>query len=97
MDTNSYSDNDSVAQEPPTCYYEEGEVSALEQDTSVTDTDQATTEEQYYRGIMSGVRSYMGWTHGIRSYMGWTHIPDNDNQTSRAEDNPFAAHKQQPV
>ena len=30
---------------------------------------------------------------GVTSYMGWTHIPDIDV----AEDNPFAAPKQQPV
>ena len=35
--------------------------------------------------------------HGVYSYMGWTHIPDIDNQTSSAEDNPFTAPKQQPV
>ena len=29
--------------------------------------------------------------------MGWTHIPDIDTQMSSAEDNPFAAPKQQPV
>ena len=57
------------------------------QDTSVTDTNQAFTEEQNYREIMSGVHSYMGWTR----------IPDFDTQTLSAEDNPFAAPKQQPV
>ena len=35
--------------------------------------------------------------HEIRSYMGWTHIPDVDSAMSSAEDNPFAAPKQQPV
>ena len=29
--------------------------------------------------------------------MGWTHIPDIDANTSSADDNPFAAPKQQPV
>ena len=29
--------------------------------------------------------------------MGWTRIPDIDNQTSSAEDNPFVAPKQHPV
>ena len=58
-----------------------------EQDTSVTDTDQASTDEQNYRETMGGVRSYMGWTH----------VPDMDTHTSSAEDNPFAAPKQQPA
>ena len=35
--------------------------------------------------------------HGIRSYMGWIYIPDVDSAMSSAENNPFAAHKQQPV
>ena len=34
---------------------------------------------------------------GVRTYMGCTHIPDIDNQTSSAEDNPFTAPKQQPA
>ena len=62
-------------------------MSDLEQDTSVTDTDQASTGEQNYRETMRGVHSYMGWTH----------IPDLDNHTASADDNPFAAPKQQPV
>ena len=49
MDTSSDWDNDSVTQELPTGQYEEGEVSDPEQDTSVTDTDQASIEEQNYR------------------------------------------------
>ena len=87
MDNCSDLDNDSVTQELPISQYEEGEVSDLEQDTSVTDTGQASTEEQNYRETMRGVCSYMGRTH----------IPDIDNQTSSAEDNPFGAPKQQPV
>ena len=35
--------------------------------------------------------------HGVHSYMGWTHSSDIDTHTSSAEDNPFAAPKQQPV
>ena len=34
---------------------------------------------------------------GVCSYMGWTHIPESDANTSSADDNPFAAPKQQPV
>ena len=71
----------------PTGQTEEGKLLDLELDVCVTDTDQASTEEQNYRETMRGVRSYMGWTH----------IPDIDANTSSAEDNPFAALKQQPV
>ena len=56
----------------------------LEQYVSVTDTDQASTEEQNYRKTLRGVCSYMGCTH----------IPDIDSTASSAEDNPFAAPKQ---
>ena len=34
---------------------------------------------------------------GVHSYIGWTHIPDIDANMSSAEDNPYAAPKQQPV
>ena len=46
MDTSSDSDADSVVNELPTGQPEEGEVSDLEQDVAVTDTDQEnkTTE-----------------------------------------------------
>ena len=57
----------------------------LDQDISVTNTDQDSTEEQSYRETKCGVHSYMGWTH----------IPNI--AASSAEDNPFAAPKQQPV
>ena len=66
---------------------EEGKLSDLVQDILVTDTDQAATEEQNYRETM----------HGIHSYTGWSHILDMDSNASRAEDNPFAAPKQQPA
>ena len=59
MDTDSDSDNHSVVQELSTGHCEEGEVSDQEQDTSVTDAYQASTEEQNYREIMHGVCSYM--------------------------------------
>ena len=87
MDTCSDSDSDSIVQELATGQYEEGEVSDSEQDTSVTDTNQASTEEQNYRETVRGVRSYMGWTHS----------PDMDTHTSSDKYNPFAASKQQPV
>ena len=35
--------------------------------------------------------------HGIHPYMGWTHIPDMDYAASSADDNSFAAPKQQPA
>ena len=34
---------------------------------------------------------------GIRFYKGWRHIPDMDNTTSSAEDNPFTGPKSQPA
>ena len=58
-----------------------------ELDTCVTDTDQASTDEQNYKETMRGVHFYIGWTH----------IPDMDTHTSGAEDNQFAAPKEQPV
>ena len=86
MDNDSDSDNHSVTQKLSTGHYEEGEVSDQEQDTSVTDRDQASTKEQNYRETMRGVPSCMGWTH----------IPDIDNQELSAQNNPFAEPKQQP-
>ena len=65
----------------------EGELSDIEQDVSLTDADQALSEEQSYRETM----------RGIRSHMGWGHIPDIDSALSSSEDNPFAAPKQQPA
>ena len=87
MDIDSDSDNNSVVQELTTGHYEDGELSDPEQDTSVNDPDQPSTEEQNYKES----------TCGVRSYMGWRHILEIDIHTSRAEDNPFAAPKQQPV
>ena len=80
-------DNHSIAQELSTSHYEEGKVSDQEQDSSVTDTDQASTEEQNYRETMCGVCSYMGYNH----------IPDIDNQKLSAKDNLFAASNQEPL
>ena len=44
MDTSSDSDSESVVHELPTGQAEEGELSDLDQDISVTYTDQASTE-----------------------------------------------------
>ena len=52
---------------------------------TVTDQDQAASEDQIYRETM----------RGIRSYMGWSHIHDMDISTNTAEDNPFARPKTQ--
>ena len=84
METSSDSDSDLVVRPHFTGQAEEGELSDLDQDVSVTDTNQAACEEQKYRETMRGVRSYMGWSH----------IPDMDSSMSCAEDNPFAAPKQ---
>ena len=35
----------------------------MDQDISLTDTDQTSTEEQNYRETLRGVCSYIGWTH----------------------------------
>ena len=52
---------------PLDLYVEEGELSE-EQDVTMTDQDQAASEEQTYRETM----------RGIHSYMCWSHIPDID-------------------
>ena len=61
-------------------------ISDQDPDTTVTEPDQTLSEEQNYRETM----------RGIRLYMGWSRIPDMDNTTSSAEDNPFAGRKSQP-
>ena len=66
---------------------EEGELSDLDPDNSLSDVDQAPSEEQTYRETM----------RGIRAYMNWNHIPDLDTTLASAEDNPFAAPKIQPA
>ena len=85
MDTVSYSDSESLPVRMSKT--EEGELSDVEQDVSLTEGDQLLSEEQNYRETMSGVRSSMGWTH----------IPEIDSALSSSEDNPFAALKQQPA
>ena len=85
MDTDIASDSDSLPDIADKC--EEGELSDLDQDISLTDTDQVLSEEQNYRETM----------RGIRSYMGWSHVPDVDSALANSEDNPFAAPKQQPA
>ena len=83
MDTDSVTDTESLPRVMGNT--EEGELSDIEQDVSLTDADQALSEEQNYRDTMSGIRSYMGWSH----------IPDVNSALSSSEDNPFAAPKQQ--
>ena len=56
-----------------------------ELNATVTDPDHFPSEEQSYREMM----------RGIRSFMGWTHIPDMDTATGSAEDNTFAGPKLQ--
>ena len=85
MDTDIASDSDSLPDIADKC--EEGELSDLDQDISLTDADQALSEEQNYRESM----------RGIRLYMGWSHVPDVDSALANSEDNPFAAPKQQPA
>ena len=85
MDTDSVTDTKSLPRVMGNT--EGGELSDIEQDVSLTDADQALSEEQNYRETM----------RGIRSYMGWSHIPDVDSALSSSEDNPFAAPKQQPT
>ena len=85
MDTDIASDSDSLPDIADKC--EEGELSDLDQDISLTDADQALSEEQNYRETM----------RGIRSYMGWLHVPDVDSALANSEDNLFAAPKQQPA
>ena len=84
MDTDS--DGDPVHQ-PASGVEEEGELSDLEHNLIATESGQALSEEQSHRETV----------HGIKSFMGWTHIPDMDNCSSSADDNLFAALKQQPV
>ena len=74
----------SVLHELPIGQTEEGELLDLDQDVSVTDTNQPSTEEQNYRETMRDVRSSINWTH----------VLDIDENMASAEDNPFAAPKQ---
>ena len=83
MDTDIASDSDALPDIADKC--EEGELSDLDQDISLTDADQALSEEQNYRETM----------RGIRSYMGWLHVPDVDSALANSEDNLFVAPKQQ--
>ena len=86
-DMDTVSDSDSESLPVRMSKTEEGELSDVEQDVSLTENDQLLSEEQNYRETMSGVRSFMGWTH----------IPEVDSALSSSEDNPFAAPKQQPA
>ena len=86
MDLDTDSDVDPVHR-PTSGFDEEGELSDPDHNLTATDTDQAHSEEQSYRETVRGVTFFMGWTH----------IPDVDNSSSSAVDNPFAAPKQQPL
>ena len=86
-DMDTVSDSDSESLPVRLSKTEEGELSDVEQDVSLTEADHLLSEEQNYRETMSGVRSFMGWTH----------IPEVDSALSSSEDNPFAAPKQQPA
>ena len=83
MDTDSVTDIESLPR--VLGHTGEGELSDIEQDVSLTDADQALSEEQNYRESM----------RRIRSFMGWSHIPHVDSALSSSEDDPFAAPKQQ--
>ena len=85
MDTDSASDSDSLPDMSDKC--EEGELSGLDPDNSLSDVDQPPSDEQTYRETM----------RGIRAYMNWNHIPDMDTTLASSEDNPFAAPKIQPA
>ena len=85
MDTDSASDSASLPDLSEKG--EEGELSYLDPDNSLSDVDQAQSEEQTYRETM----------RGIRAYMNWNNIPDMDTTQASAEDNPFAAPKIQPA
>ena len=85
MDTDSVTDTESLPFVMG--HTEEGNLSDIERDISLTDADQALSEEQNYREIM----------RGIRSFIGWSHIPDLDFVLSSSEDNSCAAPKQQPT
>ena len=50
---------------------------------TVTEPDQALSEEHTYRETM----------RGIRSYMGWSNIPDMDSSNTASDDNPFSGPK----
>ena len=85
MDTDSASESASLPDMSDKC--EEGELSGLDPDNSLSDVDQAPSEEQTYRETM----------RGLRAYMNWNHIPDMDTTLASSEDNPFAAPKIQPA
>ena len=85
MDTDSASESDSLPDMSDKC--EEGELSGLDPDNSLSDVDQVPSEEQTYRETM----------RGIRASMNWNHIPDMDTTLASSEDNPFAAPKIQPA
>ena len=68
---------------------EEGELSELEDQPDITDTetDRAISEDQNYRETVRGVRAFMGWSH----------IPDLEYSPTTCADNPWVGHRSQPV
>ena len=68
---------------------EEGELSELEDQPDVidTETDRAISEDQNYRETVRGVRAFMGWSH----------IPDLEYSPATRADNPWVGHRSQPV
>ena len=61
MDTDSVTDTESLPFVMG--HTEEGNLSDIERDISLTDDDQALSEEQNYRETMRGIRSFIGWSH----------------------------------
>ena len=87
IDTSSDSESDLVVRPHITGQTEKSKLLDLDQDVYVININQAACEEQNNRETM----------YGIHSYLGCTHIPDMHSAASSAEDNPFAAPKQQPA
>ena len=86
MDLDTDSDAEPVYR-PTSRFDEEGAFSDPDPDLTTAGTNQALSEEQ----------TYCETVRGIRSIMGWTHIPEMDNSSSSADNNPFRAPKQQPL
>ena len=68
---------------------EEGELSELEDQPDITDTetDRAISGDQNYRETVRGVIAFMGWSH----------IPDLEYSPTTRADNPWVGHRSQPV
>ena len=79
MDTGLESDLSD--QHPVDLFLEEREL--YDQEPGMTSTNQTLSEDQTYRDIIQGIRSYMGWTH----------IPDMDTNASTGDDYQYAGPK----